>query len=90
MGSRLSSKSLRWPPENCSLRQHKEHLNSVSSEYIEFKIDKMRRSVLRAVESAKPLARAPRSVSRSFATVNEAGSKVMPKCWVLVWSDVLD
>ncbi|KAB8201275.1 peptidase M16 inactive domain-containing protein [Aspergillus parasiticus] len=35
----------------------------------------MRRSVLRAVESAKPLARAPRSVSRSFATVNEAGSK---------------
>ncbi|KOC11917.1 putative mitochondrial processing peptidase alpha subunit [Aspergillus flavus AF70] len=75
MGSRLSSKSLRWPPENCSLRQHKEHLNSVSSEYIEFKIDKMRRSVLRAVESAKPLARAPRSVSRSFATVNEAGSK---------------
>ncbi|GMG28112.1 unnamed protein product [Aspergillus oryzae var. brunneus] len=76
MGSRLSSKSLRWPPENCSLRQHKEHLNSVSSEYIEFKIDKMRRSVLRAVESAKPLARAPRSVSRSFATVNEAGSKL--------------
>lgn len=75
MGSRLSSKSLRWPPENCSLRQHKEHLNSVSSEYIEFKIDKMRRSVLRAVESAKPLARAPRSVPRSFATVNEAGSK---------------
>ncbi|KAB8271416.1 peptidase M16 inactive domain-containing protein [Aspergillus minisclerotigenes] len=75
MGSRLSSKSLRWSPENCSLRQHKEHLNSVSSEFIEFKIDKMRRSVLRAVESAKPLARAPRSVSRSFATVNEAGSK---------------
>ncbi|EIT83440.1 processing peptidase, alpha subunit [Aspergillus oryzae 100-8] len=35
----------------------------------------MRRSVLRAVESAKPLARAPRSVPRSFATVNEAGSK---------------
>ncbi|KAK6816137.1 hypothetical protein RU639_009115 [Aspergillus parasiticus] len=75
MGSRLSSKSLRWSPENCSLRQHKEHLNSVSFEFIEFKIDKMRRSVLRAVESAKPLARAPRSVSRSFATVNEAGSK---------------
>ncbi|KAE8321213.1 peptidase M16 inactive domain-containing protein [Aspergillus sergii] len=35
----------------------------------------MRRSVLRAVESAKPLPRAPRSVSRSFATINEAGSK---------------
>lgn len=34
----------------------------------------MRRSVLRAVESAKPLARVPRSVSRSFAT--EGGSKV--------------
>ncbi|KAE8309579.1 hypothetical protein BDV41DRAFT_567281 [Aspergillus transmontanensis] len=32
-------------------------------------------ALLRAVESAKPLARAPRSVSRSFATVNEAGSK---------------
>ncbi|PWY73178.1 hypothetical protein BO94DRAFT_578378 [Aspergillus sclerotioniger CBS 115572] len=34
----------------------------------------MRRSVLRAVESAKPLARVPRS-ARSFATVNENGSK---------------
>ncbi|KAH8426071.1 mitochondrial-processing protease subunit alpha [Aspergillus melleus] len=33
----------------------------------------MRRSVLRAVESAKPLARVPRSASRAFAT--EAGSK---------------
>ncbi|KAJ5578201.1 Mitochondrial-processing peptidase subunit alpha [Penicillium hispanicum] len=32
----------------------------------------MRRSALRAVESAKPLARAPRSVSRSFATLNDA------------------
>ncbi|KAE8391781.1 hypothetical protein BDV23DRAFT_171362 [Aspergillus alliaceus] len=31
--------------------------------------------LLRAVDSAKPLARAPRSVSRSFATLNEAGSK---------------
>ncbi|KNG83677.1 putative mitochondrial processing peptidase alpha subunit [Aspergillus nomiae NRRL 13137] len=75
MGSRLSSKSLRWSPENSSLRQHKEHLNSIASEPIEFKIDNMRRSVLRAVESAKPLSRASRSVSRSFATVNEAGSK---------------
>ncbi|GKZ28660.1 mitochondrial-processing peptidase subunit alpha [Aspergillus brasiliensis] len=35
----------------------------------------MRRSVLRAVESAKPLARVPRSASRGFATVNENGSK---------------
>ncbi|KAJ5224725.1 Mitochondrial-processing peptidase subunit alpha [Penicillium citrinum] len=32
----------------------------------------MRRSALRAIESAKPIARAPRSVSRSFATLNEA------------------
>ncbi|KAJ5677057.1 Mitochondrial-processing peptidase subunit alpha [Penicillium maclennaniae] len=32
----------------------------------------MRRSALRAIESAKPLNRAPRSVSRSFATLNEA------------------
>ncbi|KAE8368266.1 hypothetical protein BDV27DRAFT_142081 [Aspergillus caelatus] len=31
--------------------------------------------LLRAVESAKPLGRAPRSVSRSFATVNESNSK---------------
>ncbi|KAJ5091621.1 hypothetical protein NUU61_006491 [Penicillium alfredii] len=32
----------------------------------------MRRSALRALESAKPLTRAPRSVSRSFATLNES------------------
>ncbi|KAJ5314237.1 uncharacterized protein N7443_001121 [Penicillium atrosanguineum] len=32
----------------------------------------MRRSALRAIESAKPLKRAPRSVSRSFATLNES------------------
>lgn len=32
----------------------------------------MRRSVLRAIESAKPLARVPRSASRSFATLNES------------------
>ncbi|KAE8145532.1 hypothetical protein BDV25DRAFT_133698 [Aspergillus avenaceus] len=31
--------------------------------------------LLRAVESARPLNRAPRSASRSFATVNEAASK---------------
>ncbi|KAJ5620670.1 Mitochondrial-processing peptidase subunit alpha [Penicillium lagena] len=35
----------------------------------------MRRSALRAIESAKPLARAPRSVSRSFATLNESMGK---------------
>ncbi|THC92988.1 hypothetical protein EYZ11_007522 [Aspergillus tanneri] len=35
----------------------------------------MRRSVLRAVESAKPLARVPRSVSRGFSTANEATAK---------------
>ncbi|KAI9368985.1 hypothetical protein BJX61DRAFT_536792 [Aspergillus egyptiacus] len=35
----------------------------------------MRRSVLRAVESAKPLARVPRPASRGFSTVNDAGSK---------------
>lgn len=35
----------------------------------------MRRSALRAIESAKPLIRAPRSVSRSFATLNDT-SKV--------------
>ncbi|KAJ5682383.1 Mitochondrial-processing peptidase subunit alpha [Penicillium macrosclerotiorum] len=32
----------------------------------------MRRSALRAIESAKPLTRAPRSVSRSFATLNDS------------------
>ncbi|CAG8092187.1 unnamed protein product [Penicillium olsonii] len=32
----------------------------------------MRRTALRAIESAKPLARAPRAVSRSFSTANEA------------------
>lgn len=36
----------------------------------------MRRSVLRAVESAKPLARVPRSATRGFAT--EAVAKVDP------------
>ncbi|KAL2001567.1 hypothetical protein VTN02DRAFT_1591 [Thermoascus thermophilus] len=35
----------------------------------------MRRSALRAVESAKPLVRAPRSVSRSLATAAETTSK---------------
>ncbi|KAL2005471.1 hypothetical protein VTN00DRAFT_2682 [Thermoascus crustaceus] len=35
----------------------------------------MRRSALRAVESAKPLVRAPRSVSRSFATAAATTSK---------------
>ncbi|KAL4899536.1 hypothetical protein BDW74DRAFT_189024 [Aspergillus multicolor] len=35
----------------------------------------MRRSLLRAVESTKPLSRASRSVSRGFSTVNENGSK---------------
>ncbi|PWY77347.1 mitochondrial processing peptidase alpha subunit [Aspergillus heteromorphus CBS 117.55] len=35
----------------------------------------MRRSVLRAVESAKPLARVPRSAARSFATASEDVSK---------------
>ncbi|KAJ5082542.1 Mitochondrial-processing peptidase subunit alpha [Penicillium argentinense] len=32
----------------------------------------MRRSALRALESARPIARAPRSVSRSFATLNDS------------------
>ncbi|KAJ5561558.1 hypothetical protein N7535_003978 [Penicillium sp. DV-2018c] len=32
----------------------------------------MRRTALRAVESVKPLTRAPRAVSRSFSTVNES------------------
>ncbi|CAG8289825.1 unnamed protein product [Penicillium salamii] len=32
----------------------------------------MRRTALRAIESAKPLARAPRAVSRSFSTANDA------------------
>ncbi|KAJ5902032.1 Mitochondrial-processing peptidase subunit alpha [Penicillium taxi] len=32
----------------------------------------MRRSALRAIESAKPLTRAPRSASRSFATLNDS------------------
>ncbi|OJJ79040.1 mitochondrial-processing protease subunit alpha [Aspergillus glaucus CBS 516.65] len=35
----------------------------------------MRPSVLRAIESAKPLARVPRSVSRSFSTVNQSTVK---------------
>ncbi|KAJ0416094.1 peptidase M16 inactive domain-containing protein [Aspergillus carlsbadensis] len=35
----------------------------------------MRRSVLRAVESAKPLTRVPRSASRGFSTVIESDSK---------------
>ncbi|PLN84347.1 peptidase M16 inactive domain-domain-containing protein [Aspergillus taichungensis] len=35
----------------------------------------MRRSVLRAVESAKPLARLPRAASRGFATAQEDNSK---------------
>ncbi|KAL4754969.1 hypothetical protein BDW72DRAFT_164774 [Aspergillus terricola var. indicus] len=35
----------------------------------------MRRSLLRAVESTKPLARTSRSVSRGFSTVNETGTK---------------
>ncbi|KAL4886401.1 peptidase M16 inactive domain-containing protein [Aspergillus karnatakaensis] len=34
----------------------------------------MRRSVLRAVESARPLARPSRSVARCFSTANESGS----------------
>ncbi|CAI7632853.1 unnamed protein product [Penicillium bialowiezense] len=32
----------------------------------------MRRTALRAIESAKPLAKAPRAVSRSFSTANDA------------------
>ncbi|KAJ5332387.1 hypothetical protein MYU51_019309 [Penicillium brevicompactum] len=32
----------------------------------------MRRTALRAIESAKPLARAPRAVSRSYSTINDA------------------
>lgn len=36
----------------------------------------MRRSVLRAVDSAKPLVRAPRGLSRNFASVNGNITKV--------------
>ncbi|KAL6230778.1 hypothetical protein BDW75DRAFT_221778 [Aspergillus navahoensis] len=35
----------------------------------------MRRSLLRAVDSTKPLARASRSVSRGFSTIKETGTK---------------
>ncbi|KAL2828465.1 acetoacetyl-CoA synthase [Aspergillus cavernicola] len=46
------------------------HVPGISHTYY-----RMRRSVLRAVESANPLTRVPRSVSRGFSTVNDAGSK---------------
>ena len=42
----------------------------------------MRRTALRAIESAKPLARAPRAVSRSFSTANDV-AKVIPPYWAL-------
>ncbi|KAA8651929.1 mitochondrial-processing protease subunit alpha [Aspergillus tanneri] len=74
---RISAKSLQPKPSSNGFKKPdgEDQFDRGATPTVHLLIMTMRRSVLRAVESAKPLARVPRSVSRGFSTANEATAK---------------